>query len=93
MKNQKLVIEVTYQGSNLEALTLPEGQVWDDVEHWYVRWDVLYVKFKGVDTIWQFPLDTNLVECVEMKRPITARIYEINSDNEVDWDKQVDSHE
>jgi len=38
-------VACTYQAGTLAAVEFPEGRSWDDVTHWYVKWDTLHVLF------------------------------------------------
>ena len=53
-------------------------KTWDDVDDWYVKWDVLQVKFKGVDDWESFTLESDTEDGVDWKRPNKADIFEGN---------------
>jgi hypothetical protein len=51
-------------------------KTWDDVDDWYVKWDVLQVKFKGVDDWESFTLESDTEDGVDWSRPNKADIFE-----------------
>lgn len=68
-----MYIEVTYNVTSSCDFELPSGRTWEDVKHYYVKWDVLYVEFTD-ETRVAIPLML-VSEDTDMKRPYAIRVH------------------
>lgn len=91
MANSYTVSAQYYAGSE-GTITFPEGKSWDDVKDWYVKWDILHVKFKDQNEYQSFQLNSEIGMYVDWKRPISATIHPyIDEDNDTDYDTELAS--
>lgn len=74
------------------SVTFPEGKSWDDVDDWHIKWDRLYVKFKGEDDYHDFDLESSISLNIDWNRPASASIHNRNEDG-TDYDEEIDSFE
>lgn len=91
--SQKFAVCTTYSCSSQTEISLPEGQVWDDIEDWYVKWDAIWIKFKYKQNYLEYPLETDAIENIDWKRPTRTEVFVINEDGQADYDKKVGEHE
>lgn len=88
----KYAVQATYYESTNGYAEFPEGKSWEDVEDHYVKWDCLWVKFKGTEDYLEIPLSSEGGS--DWKRPINYEIRAVDADGEIDWDNTlVDSEE
>ena len=61
-------------------------KTWDDVEDWYIKWDILHVRFEGESKWREFDINSDDSESIDWERPIGADIYagEYECDDELD---------
>lgn len=84
------MVEANYTTCVQGKATLPEGKTWDDVAAWYVKWDTLYVKFKGGEDYLEFVLrSADPVSGIDWKRPVAVTIYPQDEDGETDYSIEV----
>ena len=68
---------------------LPEGRTWEDVEHWFVKWDSLFLSFRdGTDT--EIELNSNTEDVIDWKRPSSVEIYGTDEEGQTDYDRYLD---
>lgn len=80
-------IEVTYGTYGSCTIELPEGKTWDDVENFWVKWDIAFIRFKGETAEHQFELETGYdLEATDMKRPSSIEVYETDDEGNVDYE-------
>lgn len=82
-------INATYYAGTSVNVEFPEGKTWDDVEHCSINWDTLHIRWKsGGD--WNHPLGSDISDCVDWKRPLSATVHPVNEDtDETDYDVEV----
>lgn len=69
----RITVEIQYVTYGNITLDLPDGKTWDDVDDWFIKWDVLHVIWKD-DTAWLKDLNTNFSDGVDCKRPMATAI-------------------
>lgn len=70
-------ITATYCAGTSANVELPDGMTWDDVEYFYVRWDVLHIQWKsGGD--WEYELGSDALDCIDWKRPQSTEVYKVD---------------
>ena len=62
---------------------------WDDVDEWYIKWDILNVKFKDKDGWHTYALESDTGDGVDWSRPIETKIY----DGDREYDITLDTKE
>lgn len=82
-------ISATYYAGTSANVKLPENKTWDDVEHFYVRWDVLHIHWKsGEDR--EYELHSDDLDCIDWKRPTSTEVYRVDdATGETEYDKEV----
>jgi hypothetical protein len=78
-------IETSLFCSASGRVTFPEGKAWADVSEWFVKWDVLHVKFKGGEEWSEFALHSDTSDAIDWKHPINVHVYPEAEDGEVDY--------
>lgn len=72
----KYRIETSYSAGCAGEIELPEGLTWrKDVADWWVKWDTVNIILND-GTLIELPLNTDMLECIDWKRPSYTSIYE-----------------
>lgn len=83
-------VQASYYASTSGTVNLPQGKTWEDVAHWYVKWDTLYLRFKGDDEEYaQIDLDSCVGDIIDWKRPTGVSIYGTDDDGETDYEVEL----
>jgi len=80
MKTYNLVVE--YLININVSVELPEGYTWDDIDTWYVKWDVFHACLKDGTNI-QMDIESSLDD-LELKRPDFVTVYNDDFSDEID---------
>jgi len=70
----KITVSASYNATAIGTADL-SPKTWDDVKDWYIKWDILYVKFKDELDWKEFNLQSDHNDGVDWKRPNHADIY------------------
>lgn len=65
-----------------EDVNLPNVTSWDDIDDWYVKWGCLHYKLKGSDQWQEHDINADILEAVDLKRPISSRITTVPTGDE-----------
>jgi hypothetical protein len=68
-------IETTWHCGATATVELPDGKTWDDIEHWFIKWDTLYLQFFGSEEVHELSLDSGGGD-VDWQRPLTTEVFE-----------------
>lgn len=71
-------ISTTYTAGTSANVEFPEGKAWDDVESWYVKWDVLHIQWKGTTSYEEFSLNSDALDCIDWKCPSSTSVYPVD---------------
>lgn len=85
----RIAISATYYASTTGIIDLPEGKTWDDVEHWFVKWDTFHYRLKGEKDYREIELCSDPMNIIDWKRPSTVEVYPTLEDDEIDWDNPL----
>lgn len=88
---ERVCVSACYYAGTTGYVDLPEGKTWSDVEDWYVKWDVLFLKFNGEDYT-EFGLNSGGMDCIDWKRPTSVSIYPTLEDGTTDYDEELASN-
>lgn len=79
-------ISCTYTCSATDVVEFPAGKTWDDVENWYVKWNILHVQFKGAKEWIEIGMVLDLTDSIDMKHPGSVQIQPCDENGEPDYD-------
>lgn len=85
----RIAIDASYTTNTSSKITLPEGKTWADVYDWYIKWDTLYINWKGSDDWEEYALNSDSSDGIDWKRPTCASIYAIDENDEIDYDAEL----
>ena len=74
-----ITIQAYYTQCNTTTVNLPEGKTWNSVADYYVKYGVLFIKWRGEDDWQEFALSDDFSES-DMKFPDSLTIYDENGD-------------
>jgi len=80
----------TYYAGGGSSVELPDGKTWDDVEYWYIKWDILFYKLKGDKKLYEEVLHIDVAEGIDFKRPVTTEIHKLDEDDCIEFGDVVD---
>jgi hypothetical protein len=69
-----IITIVTEYYLNADSVVDLSPKSWDDVDEWYIKWDILNVKFKGEDDWHIYTLESNIEDGIDWSRPNWAEI-------------------
>ena len=70
---ETVTFDVTYTAFVTTTIELPDGKSWDDVDEWFIKWNILNVFYKD-ETQSEHELDLYNDE-VDTKRPESVNVY------------------
>jgi hypothetical protein len=79
----KVGVNCSYVVSSFDALKLPEGKTWDDVEEWWVKWGTFHYKLKDNETVDILETTSPDISTVDFKRPTSIIIEELDEDEQI----------
>ena len=82
---ERYAVQATYYEGALGYAEFPEDKTWADVEDFYIKWDCLWVKFKGAEVYEEFGLNSQGDS--DWKRPISWQILGVDEDESPDYDE------
>lgn len=83
-------IETTYLANTTGRVTFPVGKTWADVHSWYLKWDMLFCRFKGTDNYVAIEIDSDPVNVIGWGRPINAKVFLVDEDGCTDYNVLLD---
>lgn len=86
-------LSAQYYAGAVGSVELPEGKTWEDIEEWYVKWDVLHFKLKEEEAWKEVELGFGAVDIVDWKHPISIGVYGTTDDNEINWNNLIEELE
>ena len=86
----KVTVSASYYTGAESTIELPDGKVWEDVEHWNVKWDTLHFKFKDEETWREKSLNSDSTDSTDWKRPVNVTIYGVDADSDTDYNEELD---
>ena len=78
----KLHVNTSYAAGDISKVEIPDIQDFEQIESWYVKWDNFCSRLKGSDTFQEIPLNTDLLNLVDWKRPMDVEIYPHDEEND-----------
>jgi hypothetical protein len=78
-----VTIELVYHCCPCNEVEIPGIESWSDIKQWYVKWDTFYYTLDGEKWL-EVEMDSDLMECIDTKRPASATVYDANYANELD---------
>lgn len=70
-----VTIQASYSCSATGTVDL-SPHTWEDVDKWYVKWDLLHVRLKGADDWTEFDMLIDSIDSIDWKRPAHVDVYE-----------------
>jgi hypothetical protein len=84
-----LRIEREYPIWGSSDVELPEGRTWQDIESWYVKWEIFFYKFKDEEKWREHDLSTINIEDLDLKRPKRVEVGVYGEDDDLREDAAV----
>ena len=85
----KYLVKVIYEIPNEKVIELPDNKTWEDVKHYSIKWDQLYIIFND-NTPWLAELNTKTYFMSDdLKWPDNKYIYPVKDDGKVDYTTQL----
>lgn len=72
----QITIELTYLGSDLRNVDIPEITSWDQIKEWYVKWGVFYYSLDGENF---HSVNVSHGDEFDTKRPCMVRITDLQN--------------
>lgn len=72
---REYTLDLFYSAGASANVRLPAGKTWDDVDHWHVKWDTLYLTLKD-GTELEVGLDISGADIIDYKRPDSVEVWE-----------------
>lgn len=86
----RVAVICEYSMNTEGRVDLPEGKTWEDVESWYVKWDVFHFKLKGEEVWHECEMNSSAdIGSVDWKRPARVDILATDEDGAPDWGEQL----
>jgi hypothetical protein len=85
----KYLVKVIYEITNENVIELPDDKTWEDVKHYSIKYDQLYIIFND-NTPWLAELNTKTYFMSDdLKWPDNKCIYPVEDDGKVDYTTQL----
>jgi hypothetical protein len=85
----KYCLELTFYSGCNATVELPDGHTWDEIQDWYIKWNTLHFKLKGVEAWGEIELQLTDADVVDYKRPESVSVFPVDEEDNVDYDNEV----
>lgn len=77
-----ITVENIYYCAPYTEIEIPDIQSFDEVKDWYIKWDTFFYTLDGTNYK-EIELNSNVMEDVDLKRPIRTIIFDEDYSTEI----------